>query len=451
MKLKKHSFLFLRNLIFFTVIAALVLVPVWKRRGSGNLRGLAALLPGSARAAEINPWTAAVEKVKQDRGEPIGKQAKIETPSQLRHYSDTRRFLATQVAEVNEHHVDTPQDFVELARMINRGELVQVQPASENYILFGVGGSADSGPFTRFENGKSIKLYNEVGLRQEYERLASSQAGLEKQRTNLQQQVALLKRRERSQRAKLQTQLAGFQKKKNGNREDKAQLDRSYGDADTRQRLFADYESLQQVGTKLLGAGFDLGEANARRQLKVRMLSSLRPEALKVLEEIAASYHEKFDRPLAITSLVRPDEYQLGLSKTNPNATRIETPPHSTGLAFDILYHYMTAAEQAQVMSELAQLKDEGRIEVLRENRDHYHVFAFVGGARPDEEFISSALGEVRSGKAEKAPAKGRDSRTAKVTKSHGAQSSREAHHAQKKTAITKGKVQRSGRARRKR
>ena len=64
---------------------------------------------------------------------------------------------------------------------------------------------------------------------------------------------------------------------------------------------------------------------------------------MKVLEEVAASYHEKFDRPLPVTSLVRPDEYQHQLSKTNPNATRIETPPHSTGLAFDILYRYMTA------------------------------------------------------------------------------------------------------------
>ncbi|HBB86987.1 MAG TPA: hypothetical protein DC047_05175 [Blastocatellia bacterium] len=451
MKLRKQSFLFLGNLIFFIVIAALVLVPVWKRRGSGNLRSLIALLPATARAAEINPWTAAVEKVKEDRGEPIGKQAKIETPSQLRHYSDTRRFLATQVAEVNEHHVDTPQDFVELARMIDRGELVQVQPASENYILFGVGGSADSGPFTRFENGKSIKLYNEAGLRREYERLASSQAGWDKQLTSLQQQVRVLKRRDRSQRAKLQTQIAGLQKEVKGNRDDKAQLERSYGNADTRQGLFSDYETLQQLGSKLIGGAFDLSEAGARRQLKVRMLSSMRPEALKVLEEIAASYHEKFARPLPLTSLVRPDEYQLGLSKTNPNATRIETPPHSTGLAFDILYHYMTAAEQAQVMSELARLKDEGRIEVLRENRDHYHVFAFVGGARPDEGFISSALGEVRSGKAAKAPVKVSDTRTAKLAKSHGAQSSREAHHAQKKSAAAKGKMQRSGRGRRKR
>jgi hypothetical protein len=267
---------------------------------------------------------------------------------------------------------------------------------------------------------------------------------LEKQRASLQQQLAGLKRRERLQRAKLQTQIAGLEKELKANREGKKQLDRYYGNADTRQRLFAHYESLQQLGSELNGNAFDLGDASARRQLKVRMLSSLRPEALKVLDEIAASYHEKFNRPLPVTSLVRPDEYQLNLSKTNPNATRIETPPHSTGLAFDILYHYMTAAEQSQVMSELAQLKDEGRIEVLRENRDHYHVFAFVDGVRPREEFISAALREVRPGKAV-------DAGTAKVSKSHNTQRSREAHHAQKNSSAAKNKVQRFTYARRKR
>jgi hypothetical protein len=84
----------------------------------------------------------------------------------------------------------------------------------------------------------------------------------------------------------------------------------------------------------------------------------------------------------------------------------------------------MTAAEQAHVMSHLAQLKDEGRIEVLRENRDHYHVFAFVEGMRPTEEFISATLGEARSGKLAEA-------RTAKAD--------RVAHHSRKKMVRAKG------------
>lgn len=93
-----------------------------------------------------------------------------------------------------------------------------------------------------------------------------------------------------------------------------------------------------------------------------------------------------------MTSLVRPDEYQRQLRETNPNATLIEVPPHTTGLAFDLYYGYMNAAEQIHVMSELGRLQDEGRIEVLKENRDHYHVFAFVNGQRSDERLIMPTL-----------------------------------------------------------
>jgi uncharacterized protein DUF5715 len=432
-KLRKNSLIFLiGNSIFFIFVAALLVAPAWKRRGPGNLRSLANLLPVAAQAAEVNPWTLAVEKVKEDRGEPTGKQAKVETPTQLRHYSDTRRFLAIQVAEVKQHQVETPQDLVDLAAMIGSGELVQLQPVKENYILFGVGGNADKQPFTRYENGKSIRLHNEAGLRQEYNHLAESHAKFANDITDLKVQLSSLKRRERAQRAKLQTQITAAEKSLKLDREDKALLDRYYGNLETRQQLFAAYESLEklvvekfrQLG-KLDGSQLGIADPDARQQMKVRMLSSLRPEALKVLEEVAASYHEKFNRPLPITSLVRPDEYQHQLSKTNPNATRIETPPHSTGLAFDILYRYMTAAEQSHVMAHLAQLKDEGRIEVLRENRDHYHVFAFVDGARPSEEFISASLGE----------------RPAKLAEARSANVARLAHHSQKKTAHSKREV----------
>ena len=52
--------------------------------------------------------------------------------------------------------------------------------------------------------------------------------------------------------------------------------------------------------------------------------------------------------------------------------------------------------DDSYVMAELARLEDEGRIEVLRENRDHYHVFAFIDGARPDETLINESLGKAR-------------------------------------------------------
>ena len=71
------------------------------------------------------------------------------------------------------------------------------------------------------------------------------------------------------------------------------------------------------------------------------------------------------------------------------------TPPHSTGLAFDIDYRYMSVAEQNFLMNELARIKNEGRIEVIRERNANYHVFAFVNGTRPSDDLISASLEEA--------------------------------------------------------
>ncbi|MBD0325368.1 MAG: hypothetical protein ICV68_03000 [Pyrinomonadaceae bacterium] len=385
-------------LLIGLVIAGLLLLPGLRGRKRG---GYAGYLPTSstAEAAEVNSWTQAVQKVKEDRGEPTGKQAKVDIPQQLRHYSDTRRFLAIQVAEWREHQFNTPQDFVELAAIIQSGEMVELRPVSRDYILFGVGGSADKEPFTRYEQGKRIALYNEAELAQKYAQMAESRASVENEIAGLRQELKELSKRERSRRARLQSQLNEKQKALKAEQENKELLDRSYANADRRGQLLSDYETLASLSKSFSGRTYDIADARSRREMKVRMLSYLRPEALKVLEEVAVSYRQKFDRPLPITSLVRPEEYQHALSKTNPNATRIETPPHSTGLAFDIYYRFMTAEEQAHVMSHLARLKDEGRIEVLRENRDHYHVFAFVDGMRPDEALIRATLSKTTADK----------------------------------------------------
>ena len=137
----------------------------------------------------------------------------------------------------------------------------------------------------------------------------------------------------------------------------------------------------------------------------MNLLSSLRPQALKLLEEVAKTYHDKFDRPLPVSSLVRPEQYQHVLRRVNRNAVLIETPPHSTGLAFDIDYRYMNGAEQNFLMNELARLKDAGRIEVLRERTANYHVFVFLDGARPNDDLITASLQEAGAPENEPTPA----------------------------------------------
>src|ERR1051325_6800219 len=152
------------------------------------------------------------------------------------------------------------------------------------------------------------------------------------------------------------------------------------------------YQSLQNLAKGFNGRSYDLNNPSDRYALKVNMLSSVRPEALKILEQVASAYHGQFNLPLTVSSLVRPEQYQHSLRRVNRNAVTIDAPPHSTGLAFDIDYRYMSVAEQNFLMNLLAQLKDQGRIEVIRERNANYHVFAFVNGARPSDELVSASL-----------------------------------------------------------
>jgi hypothetical protein len=352
-------------------------------------------VPASSAAAEGTPWHLAAQRVTEDRGEPAGRQAKVEVPSQLKHYSDTRRFLAVQVAEWKEHGVETPHDYAGLAGMIRGGELVEVAAATDSYVLYGVGALADPGPFTHYDKsaGESVHVYDEAELVGERSRLEESVARARSEVDSLKAESDALGKGEHSRRASLRAQAA---KKEQALKAELARLElleSFYGDAGRRNDLLAERNELASLAVDFHGRRYDLGDAQSRREMKVRMLAHLRPEALAVMKELAASYSARFGRPLPVTSLVRPDEYQHRLSKSNSNATRIDVPPHSTGLAFDILYRYMTAEEQEFVMADVARMKDEGRVEVLRENRDHFHVFAFVDGRRPGEELIAESLG----------------------------------------------------------
>jgi len=349
-------------------------------------------LPGSTNA---DAWAQAIEKVKEDRVEPANGKAAAEVPPELRHYEDRHWFLATQVAEVKKHNIQSSQDFVDLAAMIERGEMVTVPEVTDTYVLFGVGAKADDGAFSRYENDQSIGLYDEAQLRDEYQRLDATRANLQSALAKLKVQLGALRKRDRIQQRELQKQVTARQQELKSTDEQKASLDQFYGQQDSRQRLFRDYESLQSLAKNFGRRTYDLDNPSDRQAMKLSLLRSLRPEAFKVLEEIAAGYHRTFDRPLPVSSLVRPEQYQHALNKVNRNAVLIDTPPHSTGLAFDIDYRYMSAAEQSFLMTELARIKDEGRIEVIRERSANYHVFAFIDGVRPSDELITASLDEA--------------------------------------------------------
>src|SRR5215470_17364741 len=78
-------------------------------------------------------WNTAVEKVKAERDASLG--GALEIPPELKHYEERYWFLATQVAEVEKYNIHTCQDYLDLAGMIERHELVPVPALTETYIL----------------------------------------------------------------------------------------------------------------------------------------------------------------------------------------------------------------------------------------------------------------------------------------------------------------------------
>src|SRR5215213_1306939 len=263
-------------------------------------------------------WYVAAEKVKAERDASLG--GALEIPPELKHYEERYLFLATQVAEIEKYIVHLCQDYLDLAGMLERDELVPVPAVTENYILFGIGQRADEEPFEPFQEDNQNSEAPKETLPPEA------------------------------------------------------------------------YQSLHNLARNFNGRSYDLNNPADRYALKVNMLSSVRPEAMKIIEQVAKAYHQQFDRPLPVSSMVRPEQYQHALRRVNRNAVTIDAPPHSTGLAFDIDYRYMSAAEQNFVMRELARLKNEGRIEVIRERSANYHVFAFINGTRPGDDLITASL-----------------------------------------------------------
>ena len=351
-----------------------------------------------------DPYAEAVSKAEGDRGEPTGRKASVGIPAELKQYSETRRFLAIQGAAAAETGATPPHDFAELAaRIRGREGFVEVPRLGESYVLYGVGLTA-TGALTHYDlkNRKVVPLFSGVeeleaaerGLSEERERLSDSLKEIEVR-------LKELGRKERDARARLLADAAARRKDIATATEKEKLLAAYYGQPGAKERaragesLFAEYAALEALARDFGGRSYDLRDPAQSREFQARMLSHVRPAALALLEELAGAYKSKFDRPLPVTSLVRTDEYQRLLRESgNPNAADVAPPPHTTGLAFDIYYRYMTAEEQEFVMAEIARLESAGRVEALRELRDHYHVFVFEEGRPPSAESVDRLLGK---------------------------------------------------------
>jgi hypothetical protein len=352
-----------------------------------------------------DPYAEAVSKLEEDRGEPTGRKAvDVEIPPELKQYSEARRFLAIQGAAAAEAGVRPPHDFAELAETISGGrELVEVPRLGRGFALYGVGLTA-TGALTHYD----VKAKKVVPLYANVEELEAAERGLVEEReqlsTGLREIEARLRelgRKEREARAQLLADAAARKKELAAVSEKEKLLAAYYGKpgakarARTGERLFAEYAAVERLARDFGGRSYELRDPAASREFQARMLSHVRPSTLAVIEELGTAYESKFGRRLPITSLVRTEEYQRLLRESgNPNAADVAPPPHTTGFAFDVYYRYMTAAEQGFVMGEIARLERAGRVEALRELRDHYHVFVFAAGRPPAAEAVDKILGK---------------------------------------------------------
>jgi hypothetical protein len=343
----------------------------------------------------IDPWREAANRVEEDRGEPTGRKAKVEVPVQLKHYSDVRRFLAVQIADTRKQQFKLPHDFVELIDLIQGGQMVEVEPVGKDYILYGVGANASDDIFSHYDqqSGNNIPLFSDFKeFEEEYKRLEDSVSKIEARIGGLGSELRKTKRRDRQRRRTLQARISEDRRSLGAVKKERAVLASFYRDARKRKLIERERTTLKEFASDFSGQSYDIEDPASRHKIKVRLLSFLRPEAREVLFEIARSYNEQFARPLPVTSLVRPEQYQRRLGETNPNATRAAMPPHSTGMAFDVFYYYMTATEQDFLMAEVAKLEEAGRVEALRENRNHIHIFAFADGKLPEESLIAESM-----------------------------------------------------------
>ena len=344
---------------------------------------------------DADPYTEAVLKLEEDRGEDIGRKAKAEIPAELKHYSERRRFMAVQEASARDAELKSPHDFAELAAWVKEGLLIEAPKLGRGYVLYGVGLAA-TGALTHYdaERGRSVPLFaDDAALKSYTDELDAQRTKLGDELKGLSDKLKALDKKDRQARAQLNAEDRAKRKELSGVEDARKTLKLYYDAPKQRAALYSEYETLAALARDFGGRAYDLHDAASSKEFQARMLTYVRPAALAVMEELGSAYQEKFGRPLPITSLVRTEEYQRTLREAgNANAGSFRVEPHTTGLAFDVYYHFMTGEEQQFVMDEIARLEREGRVEALRELRDHYHVYAFPEGVRPDDELVNSIL-----------------------------------------------------------
>jgi pSer/pThr/pTyr-binding forkhead associated (FHA) protein len=296
-------------------------------------------------------WKTALQQATAPRGSGatgLAAAGSIDIPPELR---SKPGFLAIQAGTAIEDGLRIPHDYAELSQFIKEGQYVELKPVGKNnsYVIYAVGGGTSEEGFKHYfiDKGKSVPLFRNAS---EY------QAGI-------------------------------------NSAENKDLAEQFYKTNQGFVIASQELDMLVHLAQGFNGKNFDLTSGQQRKFFRRKMLTMLRPTTLAFLEELGSIYHAKFNRPLAVSSLVRTLEYQTELSKRNKAAAKNDIPPHTTGCAIDLSYKYMTAEEQNFLMNEIARYEKAGRVEALRENNNCYHIFVFPKGHPPSPASIKRGGG----------------------------------------------------------
>src|SRR5438093_5269707 len=225
--------------------------------------------PNALTPPVVRSWREAARRVEENRGESVGRAAAVVVPSELRHYSDRRRFLAVQVAESRVQDYALPHDYADLVRLIQTGEMVEMKPVGDNYILYGVGSSVSDDPFTHYDRatGADIPLYENYADFQDGDAaMADSIVELKDKAAGLQKDLRALKapklRKQRAaylrQRKTLQAQIKGTQAAVKVLGQRRTRVAAFYDDYDKRRLLVAEYQVLADKAADFDGRSYDI-------------------------------------------------------------------------------------------------------------------------------------------------------------------------------------------------
>ena len=278
-----------------------------------------------------------------------------------------------------------------LAELIRRGELVEVKPVTDDYILYGVGANADRGaarPLRPPDRARGHAVPALGRVRRRARRLPRRGGGEERGHRGAARGVP----QDDHEDARRPQPPQGARHAGQAGPAEVAAIEKRiasdaawYDDYDRRQMLVGEWELLHEIAASLGGRAYDLEQASDRRAFRARAAElPAAGGAGRHAGDRPSRYRAEFGRPLAFTSLVRSEDYQLQLGETNANATQDRRPPahHRPRLRHLLPVHDRDRAGRDHGTDRRAWSR-EGRLEALRENRDHFHMFAFARGPAP--------------------------------------------------------------------